>query len=435
MASEEEKYFTFHINHPKELAAFESIVSLDRVEGLKIYAYANNREFKAFLETGRAYTLEAHPGDLEGVECSDYANLRGVPAFDKWPTYEGYLNLLKHYQTTFPNLCRTFEIGKSVKGRSLMCLALTGDKPGPKARIAQLGALHGDEVIGTMVSFRMINELLTGYQSGDNESTAILDNTELWFVPFCNPDGTYRSGNNTVSGARRANANGADLNRTFPSLKRGTERPEEAETRVLKDFLTQNQFTLAADFHGGIAGYIYPYTCGAAQSHPDKAFFIEFGKHLSASTTGGIKVGTAMDICNYWAKNTLVDFYNIHANAKGYTFELGPKMIKESDFDKYWKKFKEMYKTFYLGSHTGISGLVTDAATGQGIPGVKVFVEKHDRNNTWVFSYPGGAYYRPIASGAYTVTFSHNDYQSKTVSDISVKNFEKTPLEVQLQRK
>ncbi|MBN1982106.1 MAG: succinylglutamate desuccinylase/aspartoacylase family protein [Chitinivibrionales bacterium] len=427
-----ELYFSFFFHDRNELDRIIPLISIDYIDGSLVYAYANKDEFKAFHSLGIDFTIEQNPGDALTLTCSDYDSIRGVPDFNKWPTYDGYVNLMQSYGNNFPKLCRVFEIGKTTKGRTAYCLVLTGENKDPKPHIAQLGAIHGDEVIGTMVSFRMINQLLSGYLSGDSRATSILNSVELWYVPFCNLDGTYYAGNSNLQGAQRGNANGVDLNRTFPSLNHQGTAHQEPETKMLIDLLTKNQFTLAADFHGGINGYIYPWTFGASPVNADKAFFIEMGKHLSAKTVGGMKVGTAMEVVNYWATGTLVDYYNLAANAKGYTMEMGAKMISESSFDQNWNKYKEVYTTYYEYALTGICGTISDSTTGKGIGNVKVFVDNHDKNNSWVYSYPDGDYYRPIASGTYSLTFTHKDYVSKTIKDINVKDFAKTALSLKL---
>lgn len=62
---------------------------------------------------------------------------------------------------------------------------------------------------------RLIDTLLSSYGT-DQRLTNLINNLEIWICPDTNPDGTYYGGNNSVSGARRYNYNGYDLNRNFP---------------------------------------------------------------------------------------------------------------------------------------------------------------------------------------------------------------------------
>ncbi|MBK6912817.1 MAG: hypothetical protein IPH11_03765 [Ignavibacteriales bacterium] len=44
-----EVYFLFNVNSIEELRGLTNIISIDNVEGLKVYAYANENEFNQFL--------------------------------------------------------------------------------------------------------------------------------------------------------------------------------------------------------------------------------------------------------------------------------------------------------------------------------------------------------------------------------------------------
>tara|TARA_B110000093_G_C12778020_1_gene329332 strand:- start:192 stop:725 length:534 start_codon:yes stop_codon:yes gene_type:complete len=80
----------------------------------------------------------------------------------------------------------------------------------------------------------------------------------------------------------------------------------------------------------------------------------------------------------------------------------------------------------------GLRGIVTDSITGEALL-AEVFIENHDVDNSQVYSHlPVGNYHRFLSSGMYSITFSCEEYTSKTLTDISVLNNETTLLDVQL---
>jgi murein tripeptide amidase MpaA len=98
--------------------------------------------------------------------------------------------------------------------------------------------MHGDEVTGYVLMLRLIDYLLSNYQT-DARIKKLIDSTEIWINPLANPDGTYAAGNTDISGATRANANGYDLNRNFPDPESG-EYPggtRQKETQDMMNFM------------------------------------------------------------------------------------------------------------------------------------------------------------------------------------------------------
>ena len=109
--------------------------------------------------------------------------------------------------------------GYSVEGRPIQGTVL-GD--GPRTSLL-VGVIHGNEPIGMPLLSQLERYLLSHPE--------LLRNRRVVIVPVVNPDGLKRG--------TRANANGIDLNRNFPSrcftprADHGTEPASEPETRTL----------------------------------------------------------------------------------------------------------------------------------------------------------------------------------------------------------
>ncbi len=121
--------------------------------------------------------------------------------------------------------------------------------------------MHGDETTGYILLLRLIDHLLSNY-GADTELTSLINNTEIWINPLANPDGTYASGNHTVFGATRGNANLVNLNRNYPDPEDG-QHPDgntwQVETLAFMDLAEEQNFALAANTHGGAEVVNYPW--------------------------------------------------------------------------------------------------------------------------------------------------------------------------------
>ena len=104
----------------------------------------------------------------------------------------------------------------------------------------------------------------------------LLKHTEFHLMPTLNPDGYSRSRPNQLDvphcvhkSEGRRNANGVDLNRSFPDIwdkrfnktnKPDPEIPElQPEIRAMMKWVLEENFVLSANFHGGAVVASYPY--------------------------------------------------------------------------------------------------------------------------------------------------------------------------------
>lgn len=59
--NKKELYFSFAFQSKKQLEQFAKIISIDKVEDQKVFAYASRDDFNAFLNTATAYQILEHP--------------------------------------------------------------------------------------------------------------------------------------------------------------------------------------------------------------------------------------------------------------------------------------------------------------------------------------------------------------------------------------
>ena len=145
--------------------------------------------------------------------------------------------------------------------------------------------------------------LLENYSTDDNIK-ALVDNTELYFIPMVNPDGyRYNESNNPNGGGmwrknRRNIGNGewgVDLNRNYgykyggqgssndPSeeIYRGTHAFSEPETQAVKWFVEQHDFKFALNYHTFGNLLLFPFGYKENALTPEHEYFSTYTNHLT----------------------------------------------------------------------------------------------------------------------------------------------------------
>ena len=214
--NQSETYFKFSVDSRNELKKISKIVSIDhRTTGLEVYAYANEKQLVNFQKLDYDFEILPRPSTLIEPKMADTRD--AMMDWDTYPTYSTYVNMMVQFAQDYPDLCVVTNIGNSVEGRELLFAKISDnvnqDEDEPEFMYSS--TMHGDEVTGYVLMLRLIDYLLSNYGT-DERVTDLVNGVEIWINPLANPDGTYASGNNTVWGATRYNANGADLNRNYP---------------------------------------------------------------------------------------------------------------------------------------------------------------------------------------------------------------------------
>lgn len=399
-----------------------------------MWAYANEKEWKDFLSLGYHPIELPHPGSEHPHEMSDSPS--GVLEWDRYPTYQGYLAMMRQYATDYPTLCKLDTIGYSVQGRLLLALKIS-DNVGAREDEPQFfytSTMHGDETVGYVLLLRLADYLLTQYGQNTAEGmrvTNLVNNMEIWLNPLANPDGTYRlGGDTTVSNARRYNANGIDLNRNFPdrindTVNTGTGR--QAETRAFMEFARKHNFSLSANFHGGAQVVNYRYDNGTPSGtysiSPDDQWFIRLSRAyatpnpdlMSGGFTNGITNG-----CQWYAVfGGRQDWMYWWHGGRETTIELySTKNPAGSLLPQRWLNNKESFLAYMEHALKGIRGIILDAETRSPL---KARVDVIDIVNAPVYSDSTvGDYHRLLLPGSYSLVASVAGYFPDTVRNIVV---------------
>ncbi len=434
-------YFQFELTNKAELKNITNIVSIDNIKGNWVYAYANDDEWKAFQELGYKTRLLPAPSSITTPIMS--RSVSQAKLWDSYPTYETYVATMNAFATTYPNLCQIVDIGTTANGRKILFAKISDNVATHETEpeVIYTSTMHGDEVVSYILLLRLIDTLLSSYGT-DPRITNLVNNMELWISPNTNPDGTYYGGNSTVSGARRANYNGYDLNRNFPDPNGNqySGAPRQIETTHMINLATSRHFVYGANFHGGAEVVNYPWDL-TYDLHPDDAWYqtSSFAYANSAQANGPSGYFTGIDssgITNgaiwYLVNGGRQDWMNYTVGCREVTIEVSNTKLPEAiTLPNYWNYNYDAMLSHLEQALYGIHGTVTDYL---GNPlDASINVAQITGNYTTIHTDPAhGDFYRYLNPGTYTITVSASGYPDKVISNVVVNANTKTPLSIMM---
>ena len=431
-----EVYFKFEISDRSELNVLTNIISIDNVEnGRIVYAYANISEFEEFLKLKYNFEILPNPSLLTEPEMS--SNIEEITAWDVYPTYDAYVNLMNQFQNSYPQICKVVDAGNTVQGRKILFVKISDnvEQREPEPQFMYTSSMHGDEITGYVLMLRLIDSLLTSYGT-DARITNMINNAEIWINPLANPDGTYRSGNNTVSGATRYNFNNYDLNRNFPDPVNGIHPNQQIETTRFRTLQEANNFALIANFHGGAEVVNYPWdtwsnTGTNSRIHADQTWY-QFISHLYADTCQTYSPAGYMSSFDDGITNG-GDWYVIHGGRQDYTnwyrhgrevtIEISnTKLPPANQLPSFWEYNKRSLLNYIEHIFYGISGVVTDTL-GNPVR-AKITIISHDYDSSEVYSDAAtGFYSRMVQPGIYTLKFQSPGFYDLLTDQIQINSY------------
>lgn len=435
-ASAQQHIISFEVMNKSEISKLPNYLSIDNVVGNEVTAYISEDNLQEFTKLGYNFTevKNSQPKVLNmATTTAQMAN------WDRYPTYDVYVQMMQDFATDYPNICKLDTIGVSQNGHLILVVRITDNVNSNETEpeFFYTSTMHGDETTGFVLMLRLVDYLLTNYGS-DAEVSNLVNNYDIWINPLANPDGTYNGGDNTVSGSVRLLANGDDPNRDFPYPLEPNHSTTNPETVAMMNFADAHNFVMSANFHGGAEVYNYPWDCWTSSEnlHADDSWFAHLGanyvqtarqlnsSYMTSVTSSGVTEGADW----YYAFGSRQDYMNYFHHCREVTVELSSEKTLSSDqLPTYWNYNKQSLIDYMKEAIYGFNGTVTNP-DGEPLD-AKIEILGHDKDSSWVTTDPKtGDYYRPIAPGTYQVTYSAYGYISQTIS-VTVSDWETTTIQ------
>ncbi len=436
-----EYYFTLSVNDPTEIQAISDLCSVDGTDGRIVVCYANQQEYDKLLQAGYEPSLQTPPSLREEAKMWEGGD-RATYEWDSYPTYSQYQSMMQSFPSSAVSgrNCTYLELGTLNSGRKIMGIRINNGDTSGKPKFLYSSTIHGDETTGWILLLRLIDELCT---STDSRIVNLVNNLDIFIFPNTNPDGTYYGGNSSVSGARRANANGIDMNRNYPD-PHSSAHPDgnayQTETQWFMTLAETYPFTMAANYHGGAEVMNYPWD-NTKTRHADDAWWQLVSReyaNLCHAVSSSYMTDENNGITNgadwYMIGGGRQDYMNGYRQCREITIECSTtKNPSASQLPTFWNYNHNGMLAYMEQCLYGVHGVVKDADTNQPIDGVTVTVLNHDDEYSIVSTHVDGDFHRPIKGGSYTFEFKKSGYCTETV-DVTVADGQRINLTVNLEQ-
>jgi hypothetical protein len=331
---------------------------------------------------------------------------------EQYHTYNQIISLMDSLENAFPSICKKTVLGTSVQGREISFLKISDNVSVDEneAEVAFDGGIHGDELGGAENLIRFARYICNNYGL-DPIITDLINNREIFIYPMVNPDGRVNMS--------RYNGNGVDCNRDFGYMWDGegysTAPYSQIETRLMRDFMYNNQFVTHITYHSGAEEVIFPWCYRADHASDYSCFYNQ--AFLYSSSSGYSSLPYLQSYADYPTNGELIDEnYGINGNIS-LTMEISNNK-QTTDILGYYNKNQTPMINIIKNAGYGLEGVVTDSVTGNPVAAA-VFVNSFFPIYTDMHV---GDYHKFVPPGTYTVKVVANGYETKTLSGIVVSS-------------
>jgi hypothetical protein len=291
------------------------------------------------------------PGGRTVVDVAQSQAAGGHLVWRSWDEPGGLRDELTGLARSYPDLVSTQVIGRSVQGRDILAVRVTGGggqvADGSRPAVLYLSLQHSREWISGEITRRLLRSVVTTY-GVDPQTTRLLDTTELWFVVVANPDGyelTFQPGQRLWrknladnDGDRRlTEADGVDLNRNFPDhwgyspagsstipadqIFRGAAPASEPETRAIVDLARRVPFRFVLNYHSFGQLILYPFGWQEQTPTADQPIYTALAGTTLTPAVPGYRPKLSTDL--YPTNGETASWFSTETGSLAFSVELG----------------------------------------------------------------------------------------------------------------
>lgn len=347
--------------------------------------------------------------------------------FDEYPKPEAIIEKIKQLESQYPNIIKTFSIGKSVKGRDLIVAKISDnvatDEVEPEFKY--IANMHGNEIVGRELLVLFLAELADRYTKGDSDVIDLINNTEIYIMPTMNPDGS--------ASQSRGNSKYVDLNRDFPDFttsdNQNTFDGRAPETIAIMQFQDSRNFALSANFHDGAVVVNYPWDTSSKTFPMDNLIVALSSEYANANPTmvgGEFDKGITNGYDWYEVDGGMQDWSYFWHNDLQVTLELSnTKWPSYKEIPKQYNYNKESMYQYLKRIHQGAGFKINDPTFENG----KVKISRINPNGSVVdigtFGYKHGEFYKVLEEGKYLFEVTNANQKIVTFDKDVVFDFSK----------
>lgn len=357
-------------------------------------------------------------------------NLVGAPD-DQYKKPEDIERFVKDVQLRFPEIVEVRSIGKSLEGRDIWAVKITGNNGKVKPTFLVNAMHHAREVMTPEITTDMIDYLTSNY-GVDPKVTSWVDHSIIWVIPMFNVDGNNKMwSEDSMWRKNTRNGHGVDINRNYPTGwgscngssartgaqdYRGEAPASEPETKAMMDFVSEIKPVFNISYHSYSELVIYPYGC-RPQRTPAEEAVESIGREMAKAID--YRPGTAWELL-YNADGGDIDWMYHEHQVIPYVIEVN------STFAGFHPSYSKWRNKTVERNRPGWQ-LLLDKLQGPSLQGKvkkgefsQILIKKSEEekvSQTYKIN-PDGSYFIILKPGKYDVTFEGKG--KKTFSNLNL---------------
>ncbi|MDZ4121381.1 MAG: M14 family zinc carboxypeptidase, partial [Candidatus Cloacimonadaceae bacterium] len=391
-------------------------------------------------------------------------------------TYDEITALLHYYENQYPNQAQVHLLGYSQEDQIpiygiKISNNVTQDQDQPA--VLFVGQVHAEEVLGVQITLSNIKEILEN--SGSTPYNIWLSQLEMWFVPTLNPEGhnVVTSTQDVFNRKNKRDNNengifdfalgvgndidGVDLNRNFSfnwvhgdtlyypggdekyDYYRGPDAMSESETKAIAALCEAKKFTYSICWHSSRTGrhserVYYSFNWKNVRPSPDFALAQSIAQGVASQIPKENGSTTYAALPNLSRKGCFHDWMYQQYGTIQLLVECGTENLQPDSLlmvdtvqratnGVKWLLNRALPFSTSVASNSLLTGLVKDAVTNEPLEAEIIILERHaDWFRPRKSNASTGRFYRPVASGTYTLLARKKGYFDREYPAVIVNN-------------